>query len=127
MTAIGFGLGTLLLFGVHKDAPLGTVPTNPIYPDQNSVSAGRDLYQKNCASCHGINGVPPQGLNLSPYPLDLTVHVPQHPADGQIFDFISKGFPGTAMRAWGEGEGSLSDEEMWHIVNFLRTLSEQDK
>lgn len=127
MTAAGFGLGTLLLFGVHNDAPTGAVPTNPIFPDQNSIDVGKRLYENNCSECHGINGVPPEGLGLSPYPLDLTVHIPQHPADGQIFQFISEGFPGTAMRAWGSGEDSLTDEEMWHIVNFLRTLSEVDQ
>lgn len=127
MTAAGFGLGTLLLFGVHSDAPTGSVPTNPIFPDQNSIEVGKRLYENNCAACHGLNGVPPEGLGLSPYPLDLTVHVPQHPADGQIFQFISDGFPGTAMRAWGSGEDSLTEEEIWHIVNFLRTLSEADQ
>ena len=127
MTALGFGIGTLLLFGVHKEVPTGTMPTNPIYPDENSISQGKRLYTNNCAACHGLSGVPPKGLALNPYPLDLTVHVPQHPADGQLFTFVRDGFPGTAMRAWGTGDGKLSDEKMWHLVNFLRTLTDQSK
>lgn len=121
-TAASFGVAALLLFGVHSHTPTGDLPSNPIFPDQDSIAIGRDLYQQNCAACHGLNGVPPRGLDLNPYPLDLTVHVPQHP-DGQIFLFIQKGVPGSAMPAWGElDEGRLTDEQIWHLVNFLRTL-----
>lgn len=116
----GFGAGILLLFGVHRHEPAGGIPTNPVFPDQNSISAGRRLFEANCAACHGANGVPPKGLDLNPYPLDLTVHVPQHP-DGQVFRFISLGIPGTAMRAWSKDAPALSDDEIWHIVNYLRT------
>ena len=118
-TAFCFGLGALLLFGIHSHDDVGANLRNPIFPDQNSISIGRRIYQQNCASCHGPNGVPPEGLDLNPYPLDLTVHVPQHP-DGELFMFISEGIPGTAMPAWSD-EG-LSDEEIWHVVNYLRTL-----
>jgi hypothetical protein len=31
------------------------------------------------------------------------------------------------MRAWGEGEDSLSEEEIWHVVNYLRTLSQAER
>jgi mono/diheme cytochrome c family protein len=126
MTMACFGVGALLLFGVHKDAVPGAALKNPIFPDEASVSTGRQIFNANCASCHGPRGVPPQGLDLNPYPLDLTVHVPQHP-DGQLYTFIHDGLPGTAMRAWSEGDGSLSDEQIWHLVNFLRTLGTVDQ
>lgn len=125
MTVAGFGVGTLLLFGVHQDMPAGDVPTNPIFPDQNSIDRGRELYMRNCASCHGVQGLPPDGLDLDPYPLDLTVHVPQH-ADGIVYLFIDQGVAGTAMQGWG-AEGLLEDTDIWHIVNFLRTLRVPDR
>lgn len=125
-TALGFGMGALLLFGVHSHEPTGPLPANPIAADQNSISTGRALYQPNCAVCHGPNGVPPAGLDMKPYPLDLTVHAPQHP-DGQLFMFIKDGVPGTAMPAWGKGENALTDEQIWHLVNFLRTLGAVDR
>ncbi|MGE5594965.1 MAG: copper resistance protein CopC [Hyphomicrobiales bacterium] len=124
-TAAGFGVGALLLFGVHSHVPTGKLPSNPIFPDENSVSIGRQLYQQNCAACHGQTGVPPEGLDLNPYPLDLTVHVPQHP-DGQLYLFIHDGVPGTAMPAWGK-EGKLTEDQIWHIVNYLRTLGAVDQ
>jgi mono/diheme cytochrome c family protein len=126
MTMACFGIGALLLFGVHRDTRDTANLTNPIFPDQNSIATGRTIYSENCAACHGQRGIPPRGLELNPYPLDLTVHVPQH-TDGAIFQFIHDGLPGTAMRAWGEGDGALSDEQIWHLVNFLRTLGTVDQ
>jgi copper transport protein len=119
-TLAGVGLGTLLLFGVHAHEPQAGLPTNPVFPDADSIARGRALYEANCINCHGRTGVPPPGLDLHPYPLDLTVHVPQHP-DGQLFRFIADGIPGTAMPAWKQ-EG-LTDEDIWHLVNYLRTLA----
>ena len=125
-TLASFGFAGLLLFGVHSHDAVGTLPTNPIFPDQNLIAQGRTIFQQNCAACHGISGVPPKGLDLSPYPLDLTVHVPVHP-DGQLFQFISNGIPNSAMRSWSSGAGSLSDEQIWHVVNYLRTLTASDR
>ncbi len=126
MTMACFGIGALLLFGVHRDESDTANLSNPIFPDQNSIATGRQLYEENCASCHGQRGIPPRGLDLNPYPLDLTVHVPQH-TDGEVFGFIHNGLPGTAMRAWGEGDGALTDEQIWHVVNFLQTLGTVDQ
>lgn len=126
MTMAGFSFGVLLLFGVHAHEPVGELPANPVYPDSNSITQGRTLFSQNCASCHGLSGVPPKGLDLNPYPLDLSVHVPQHP-DGQIYRFIADGVPGTAMEAWAQGKNRLTEEQVWHLVNFLRTLSPVDR
>ena len=46
--------------------------------------------------------------------------MPLHP-DGDIFNFIANGVPGTAMPVFSE---SLSDEQIWHLVNYLRSLTE---
>lgn len=120
MTVIGFSFGVVLLFGVHTHAPVGTLPTNPIAADQNSIAQGKALYTQNCITCHGQTGVPPKGQSLNPYPLDLTVHVPAHP-DGQLYNFIAHGVPNSAMAAWGDN-GSLKSDQIWDIVNYLRTL-----
>ena len=119
-TMAGFAFGILLLFGVHSDIAPGAIPVNPIFPDQSSIATGRALYEQNCVSCHGLKGVPPSGLHLNPYPLDLTVHVPAHP-DGVLYNFIAHGIPGSSMPAWGDN-GTLTPEQIWHVVNFLRTL-----
>lgn len=115
-----FSIGVLLLFGVHSHLAPGALPSNPIFPDQNSIATGRALYQDNCVACHGQKGVPPEGLKLNPYPLDLTVHVPQHP-DGLLYNYIAHGIPGSSMPAWGDN-GTFTPDQIWHIVNYLRTL-----
>lgn len=117
---LGFGLGILLLFGVHSHTPLNGLPRNPIAADAASIAAGRALYEPNCAACHGIDGHPPSGLKLNPYPLDLTVHAPLH-SDGVLYNFIAHGIVGTAMPAWLDA-GKLTPEQIWNVVNFLRTL-----
>ena len=121
----GFGVGVLLLFGVHSHTPAGTPRGNPVFPDQNSIATGRALYTQNCVACHGLTGVPPEGLKLDPYPLDLTVHVPQHP-DGQLYNFIAHGVPGSAMLGW-QDSGLLKEEQVWHLVNYMRTLGSVDQ
>jgi mono/diheme cytochrome c family protein len=115
--------GFVLAYGAHTHNPPPPVQAgvNPIAPDAQSVEAGRMLYAAECAQCHGLlgQGDGPLARTLNPPPLDLTVHVPLH-GDGQIFQFISGGVPGTAMPVFG---GRLTDEQIWNLVNYLRTLA----
>jgi mono/diheme cytochrome c family protein len=98
-----------------------TLP-NPIPPDADSINAGNALYTQYCVPCHGTEGKGdgPVGLTLNPRPADLTVHtvVGVH-TDGQLFEWISGGFPGSAMPAFGQ---SLSETDRWNLVNYIRTL-----
>ncbi|MBE0608838.1 MAG: cytochrome c, partial [Dehalococcoidia bacterium] len=52
------------------------------------------------------------------------VHIPQHP-DGQLYNFIANGVPGTAMVAWKDSD--LTEEQLWHLVNYLRTFAPVDR
>jgi copper transport protein len=116
--------GFVLAYGAHTHNPPPPVQAgvNPIPPDAQSIEAGRMLYAQECAQCHGALGLGdgPMAKTLNPPPLDLTVHVPLH-GDGQIFQFISGGVPGTAMPVFGGGR--LTDEQIWNLVNYLRTLA----
>ena len=112
------GAGALLagVLGSEEGIP----ERNPIPPTSESVAAGLALYGNYCQSCHGSGGLGdgPASEGLNPPPASLVVHVPLHP-DRALFGFIHDGIEGTAMPALGE---SLSDEEVWHIVNYIRTL-----
>ncbi len=73
--------------------------------------------------CHGPTGKGdgPLGLTLVPRPADLTIHaVPGVHTDGQLYEWITNGFPGSAMPAW---RNSLSDTDRWNLVNFIRTMA----
>ena len=58
--------------------------------------------------------------SLDPPPADLVVHVPLHP-DLALFGYIKNGIPGTAMPAQS---GKLTDEEIWHVINYIKTFAE---
>jgi copper transport protein len=101
------------------------VQRNPFPPTAESLATGKRIYTESCQVCHGSTGKGngPAAAGLNPPPLDLTVHVPLHP-DALLFSFVSNGVPGTAMAAW---KSRLSDEEIWHVINYLRTLPDLDK
>jgi mono/diheme cytochrome c family protein len=107
---------------VLRPLPLRNVP-NPVSPNEASIASGQALYLEHCAVCHGVagKGDGPIGLTLSPRPADLTLHtIPGVHPDGQLYDWITNGFPGSVMPAW---QGRLSDTLRWNLVNYLRTLA----
>ncbi len=95
---------------------------NPFPPNPESLRAGKTTYGLHCQSCHGEAGRGDglAGVELEPPPADLVVHVPLHP-DGDLFGFIEDGIPGTGMAPLG---GVLTDDEIWHVINYIRTLEE---
>ena len=50
----------------------------------------------------------------------LVVHVPLH-GEADLLRFIRDGIPGTAMAPQGN---ALGEEQIWHVVNYIRTLEE---
>jgi copper transport protein len=114
--------GVILL---TQPSPLVNSQANPIAPTAQSIAAGKAVFDANCAPCHGVSGKGdgPRGLALIPRPADLTVHaVPGVHTDAQLYDWITNGFPGSAMPAW---RALLSDTDRWDLVNFIRTLAPQ--
>ncbi len=103
--------------GVTKEAA-----GNPFPLTQESVQLGIEQYVAACASCHGDagRGDGPASIALNPKPADLAVHVPLH-SDADLFDFIANGIDGTAMTAQ---IGKISEEDIWHLVNYIRTIRE---
>src|SRR5262249_50552822 len=96
---------------------------NPIPPDGSSLAQGKALYDANCAACHGPTGRGngPLAVTLNPRPADFVLHVNLHSDEG-VFNWISKGIPGTAMPAF---EDRLSEEQRWHVLNYIQTLVER--
>ncbi len=94
---------------------------NPIPPTEESLSRGRMIYQQHCQVCHGAQGRGdgPAAASLRPPPADLAYHVYQHP-DGQFFAWFTQGIPGTAMPAYG---ATLSEEDRWHVLNYINTFA----
>lgn len=132
ITAMGI-LGALvvvcyaLAFTVAPNIPTPAVPftarftRDPLPDTAEVIDAGRQTFQANCAICHGPRGLGdgPAAFTLSPRPVNLQLHVPQH-AEGEIFYWISQGVAGTGMPAWKD---KLSEEQRWQVIRFLQALS----
>ena len=121
--AAGFIAGAWLLIGALGASEAQATVSNPIAPTSDSVAAGQVVYERYCQTCHGVNGHGdgPGAAGLEPPPADLTVHAPHH-GDAHMFGFISNGIEGTAMVGLGE---SLTDDEIWHVINFVRAQAEE--
>jgi len=93
---------------------------DPVPPDERSLAVGRDVYTTNCETCHGETGRGdgPTGLRLVPRPADLRIHTaPGVHTDGELFYWVSYGFPNSAMPAWKD---LLTEEQRWSVLNYAR-------
>jgi len=103
-------------------APAAKVMKNPVASTPASITAGAAVYKKYCAFCHGVTGkgdgpLAPKDAN----PADLTDAKWDHGAtDGDIFNVIQNG--GGATSKMVAFKGKMPDQDMWHIVNFVRSL-----
>lgn len=95
---------------------------NPLPADAVAVAKGRALFLTNCAPCHGPEadgkGVASQGLSPAPANFREGKRLSSK-GDDFVFWRISTGIPDTAMPAFS---GTLSEEERWAILHFLRSL-----
>lgn len=109
--------------GDHAVPEEAAAVENPIEPTQDSVVAGATLYAQNCAVCHGETGEGdgPAADSLEMKPADMHEDHVQELSDGGLFWIISHGRPETPMPPW---DHVLTEDERWHVVNFLRTFSE---
>ncbi len=92
--------------------------TNPL--GASGAAAGAQVFQTNCEACHGPqgHGDGPAGVALEPAPKNLA-ELSKIASDDYLFWRISTGRPGTAMPPW---KGVLSDEQIWQVVSYIRTL-----
>jgi mono/diheme cytochrome c family protein len=99
---------------------------NPTTATPESLAKGKELYMErskgNCAFCHGETGAGNEANmpRLRRKPADLTNKERMTAmTDGEIFWKVSKGIQGI-MPA---GERRMSEEERWHVVNYVKTLA----
>lgn len=109
--------------GMHQHKELQGIK-NPVKATPKALYQGRQLYEKNCASCHGKtgNGDTPAGKALNPPAADFTDEIWKHgKTDGEIFHVISEGVQGTGMASWKK---TLKEEEIWKVVNYIKCFPE---
>jgi mono/diheme cytochrome c family protein len=119
MRLIGIGLG--LFTGILSVGFAGGVDLKDLTSAARGGDpvSGREIYVNTCFRCHGIDGKGALGINLVPPPADLSSPAVQNRLDGTLFRRIHEGKPNTAMGAW---KHALSDDEIWDVLAYVRTL-----
>jgi len=113
--------------GLAEQAPAeAKARANPTKADAASLEDGKTLYTHYCAECHGVKGdrKGPVAAKFSLAPADLTNKKDMGTiTDGTLFWVITEGpHKGGQMVMPGFGI-STTDEEIWHIVDYIRTFS----
>ena len=95
---------------------------NPLTASAETIADGKEAFSHYCVACHGMDGqntgVPFAEQMSPPIPPLTSVNV-QHYSDGQLKWVIDNGIWPSGMPA---SKGTLSDEEIWSIVIFIRHL-----
>jgi mono/diheme cytochrome c family protein len=93
---------------------------NPLAATLETIDEGKEAFGHYCVACHGKDGqntgVP---FTMSPPAPLLTSRAVQDYTDGQLKWVIDYGIWPSGMPG---SKGTLSDEEIWSIVVFLRHL-----
>lgn len=93
---------------------------NPVASDAESIAAGKALYATHCKSCHGTKGLGDgsKAPQLKTEPGDFSKADFQSQTDGSLFYKTAEGrddMPGFKKK--------IPDaDDIWAIVNFMRTL-----
>jgi mono/diheme cytochrome c family protein len=96
------------------------LPTQPAAtPD--AVEDGHTSYGSLCAGCHGYDGHTPTplGSSMFPHAPSLAAPGPQRMSDAEMFVAIRGGIRHSGMPGFGKSESS---EQIWHLVQYIRTL-----
>ena len=97
------------------------IPAEPPTSEQ-SIAEGDKLYGAECAMCHGLDAATLTDTGRWMYPRAANLHSPevQSYSNRELFWIIKNGIRLSGMPAFGKVE---SDEHIWNLVQYLRTLS----
>jgi len=113
--------------GCAKEPP-ATLSTAKPSPTPQLVEMGRQLYNKQCAVCHGPKGAGDgQAAHLLyPKPRDFTQNEfrlvstnSMQATDEDLFLTITRGMPGSSMPSWE----IMNPEQRWALVHYVRHLT----
>jgi putative heme-binding domain-containing protein len=87
---------------------------NPFHNDPQAADVGRGIFRIYCSACHGIRGQGARGPDLT---RAITGSVNR---DGELFEIIAKGSPGTEMPSFA---GALDEANIWRVVSYIGSIA----
>jgi cytochrome c oxidase cbb3-type subunit I/II len=127
LTLMGLFIYGISLAGNAGKGIITTEIKNPSPMDPESIKRGTEIFINFCSGCHGLraDGKGPQSYHLDPKPKNLrNAHFIQHLTDKRIFFSVSGGVRTTSMPAF---ELMLFEEQRWDAVNYVRSLTADEK
>jgi len=115
VSAILFLLSPLLADADKKfhDAPESAQKMkNPYDGQPAAIASGKQLYGRNCLSCHGKTG---EGQGNVPSLIDGRLETA---TAGEVFWFVTKGDKDNGMPSWAQ----LPEKQRWEIVSYVKSL-----
>jgi len=85
---------------------------NPYAGQPQAAAAGKTIFAKSCATCHG-----PAGAGMGNVP-SLANGPVQTAPDGAIFWYITKGDVDNGMPSWQ----SMPQEQRWQVISYIKSL-----
>lgn len=114
---------TRIIWGAKHHMLVGNkAEKNPLAVSSTTRADGKDAFTHYCVACHGMDGQNtgvPFADKLSPPAPPLTSRDVQSYTDGQLKWIIDNGIWPSGMPG---SRGTLSDDEIWSIVVYLRNL-----
>jgi len=95
---------------------------NPLQDNAAGVADGKEAFSHYCVACHGLDGQNtgvPFASRMSPPVPSLAGNDVQSYSDGQLKWIVDYGIWPSGMPG---SKGTLSDDEIWSIVLYLRHL-----
>jgi cytochrome c oxidase cbb3-type subunit I/II len=96
----------------------GIVGTAPVWAEE-----GKDLYAKNCVTCHGAagKGDGPAAKAMKTKPQDFAVGL-KGKSDADITKTLKEGVVGTEGKATHPKMTKLSDDDLQKVVQYIKHL-----
>ena len=101
----------------QRGAPAAAAPANPFIGKPEAVGEGVDLYNENCAACHGLSaGGSQNGPRLI---FNITTALRAEMTDAQMLTTVRNGIAGSLMPAF---QNKLADDQILKIGAYLHSL-----
>ena len=113
MTVSAMGLGAANGAWLKKVPQADRERVNPYAGNADALAAGRNLFQENCAKCHGENA---DGKGSRP---SLKSDRLKNTTDGELAWLLKNGNPYKGMPIWA----GLPEQERWQIITYVRSLN----